>query len=789
MDSTNKDELLREKLRLLEADKKHRLNLPHKYGWKNYPWFNEFFDTNNRTALLCAANQISKSSSQIRKVIALATEKEYWPKYFRQRPKLFWYLYPTATIATTEFRTKWVTDFLPRGEYKSHPDFGWREEFRNRGDIFAIHFNTGVSIYFKSYQQDESSLQASSVDYVACFTKNMPVLTNRGVVAIGDVVVGDRVFTKEKEFQKVTSLKSRFASRVLKRITSHGEFIEATPEHKIWSIDRWVEFDDLTESETLGTDSSWLKKKSLNTVEKLLLDIQKADTSSTVTSGVMVLLKNIFILKFIKMSTVKFLLVTLFTILMKILATTRLLTWPVYRRLSTRESTRKKSGHRGFLVQLKEKNAKSAGEHLRQKQPSLQRLLSVVKSVGDYLVEQKKCVSLATRFLLSREIQRTESFVLCGALELQESQVYCLTVNPSHNFQVCGIIAKNCDEELPENLWDEINFRRNATDGLFSMVFTATLGQEFWRKAIEPKESEKEVMPDAWKMQVSMFDCRYYDDGTPSHWTTERIHRTIGMCKSEAEVQRRVYGKFIKDSGLKYQSFSRGINVVDSYDIPPDWVHYVGVDLGAGGEDNHPSAITFIAVAPNYQKGCVYKSWRGDTEQTTMTDVANKYLELKGYQQVAAAFYDYASKEFKLVTDRMGMSFLPADKGRETGEQVMNALFKNKMLDIFNIPENECLISEIMTLAIGIDKRKAKDDSVDSCRYAVTRIPWDWSYAERKIAVNAVVEKKRLTPVEVASVERERDRARMVANKFQEDINLDIDREISEWADYLDQSF
>lgn len=82
--------LLKEKLRLLELDKKHRSLLPHKYGWKNYPWFNEFFEQNNRTAFLCAANQISKSSSQIRKVIALATERELWPKYFRRQPRLFW---------------------------------------------------------------------------------------------------------------------------------------------------------------------------------------------------------------------------------------------------------------------------------------------------------------------------------------------------------------------------------------------------------------------------------------------------------------------------------------------------------------------------------------------------------------------------------------------------------------------------------------------------------------------------------------------------------------------------
>lgn len=768
MDSTNKDELLREKLRLLEADKKHRLNLPHKYGWKNYPWFNEFFDTNNRTALLCAANQISKSSSQIRKVIALATEKEYWPKYFRQRPKLFWYLYPTATIATTEFRTKWVTDFLPRGEYKSHPDFGWREEFRNRGDIFAIHFNTGVSIYFKTYEQDATALQASSVDYVACFSGDTLVDTESGKKRIDQVIVGEKVWTKEGDLRRVYGVKKKKAF-VIRRFFSDGTYIDATPDHLFWVDSKWKRFDELTDSDVLYSNSAWEKpeeKKVLNLTGECISDTQirkiegiTISSGKNMLEGLVVRTKkqrhSSFIEKFGSFFTEKFQTAQSFITSMRTYLITVSRIFHSSLEQSTTYITRLMNGRQADLVFTDNGYVSFAGKNFKQEQLRKQPEDSVVRS----------------------------------AEKNQEIDVYCLQVESNNNFFANGVCVKNCDEELPEDLWDEVNFRRNATDGLFSMVFTATLGQEFWRKAIEPKESEKEVMPDAWKMQVSMFDCRYYDDGTPSHWTTERIHRTIGMCKSEAEVQRRVYGKFIKDSGLKYQSFTRSINVVDAYDIPPDWVHYAGVDLGAGGEDNHPSAITLIAVAPNYQRSCVYKSWRGDQEQTTMTDVANKYLELKGYQQVAAAFYDYASKEFKIVTDRMGMSFLPADKGRETGEQVMNALFKNKMLDIFNIPENEPLISEIMTLAIGVDKRKAKDDSVDSCRYAVTRIPWDWSYAERKISLNAVVEKKKLTPVEIASVDRERDRARMVANKFQEEIDLGIDREIQEWAEYLDKSF
>ena len=95
----------------------------------------------------------------------------------------------------------------------------------------------------------------------------------------------------------------------------------------------------------------------------------------------------------------------------------------------------------------------------------------------------------------------------------------------------------------------------------------------------------------------------------------------------------------------------------------------------------------------------------------------------------------------------------------------------------------------MMSLVLGVDKRKAKDDSVDSVRYAVTRIPWDWSVAEKPVYVLEQVEKRAITPHEVARVERERDRRRMLANNFNDDLNDSIESELSEWADYLDESF
>jgi len=66
-------------------------------------------------------------------------------------PTQFWYLYPTSTQVNIEFETKWK-QFLPKGEYKNDPIYGWHEEKKD-GNIIAIHFNSGVHLYFKTYAQ------------------------------------------------------------------------------------------------------------------------------------------------------------------------------------------------------------------------------------------------------------------------------------------------------------------------------------------------------------------------------------------------------------------------------------------------------------------------------------------------------------------------------------------------------------------------------------------------------------------------------------------------------------
>lgn len=163
----------KEYLKLLELKKLQNESLPHLYGFDKYQWQIDFFESTNRFSFLTAANQIGKSSVQICKCIDWATNHDKWPSLWLNKPTQFWYFYADASQSTTEFHEKFVKEFLPKHEMKQHPTYGWRAEFDSRKKIHAIHFNTGVSVYFKTYEQSSHALQASTV-YAVFADEEMP---------------------------------------------------------------------------------------------------------------------------------------------------------------------------------------------------------------------------------------------------------------------------------------------------------------------------------------------------------------------------------------------------------------------------------------------------------------------------------------------------------------------------------------------------------------------------------------------------------------------------------------
>lgn len=296
--------------------------------------------------------------------------------------------------------------------------------------------------------------------------------------------------------------------------------------------------------------------------------------------------------------------------------------------------------------------------------------------------------------------------------------------------QTASVWVVACDEELPEMHYSELSFRIEGTQGYFWMVFTATLGQQMWLRAMEGK-GETELFPEAFKRTVSMEDCRVYADGSPGPYDDARIAKAIARCKNKAEVDRRVHGRFVKDEGRKYVQYDPTRHLIKPYSVPREWSVYGAVDIGSGG-NNHKPACLFLAVRPDRRYAVVFKGWKGDDgADYTAEDILQKFMQIRAGDMCTMQIYDQNARDFFVIATRMGENFVNAEKHHDAGEGAVNTLFKNGMLFVFDDSENEQpelhkLGSELMTVPIDKPKNKLDDDMADCLRYICATVPWDW---------------------------------------------------------------
>jgi phage terminase large subunit-like protein len=340
------------------------------------------------------------------------------------------------------------------------------------------------------------------------------------------------------------------------------------------------------------------------------------------------------------------------------------------------------------------------------------------------------------------------------------------------------------DEELPVELLAELQMRLNATDGYLCGVFTPTLAQEYWRRTMQPDDKKEELHRDAFKLQVSLYDCQTYADGTPSKWSTERIKKIEAKCPTDADIQIRVHGKFaISSENKMVPAFNRVRNMVPGHVLPRFWSRYVGVDPGGGG-DGHPASIIFLAVSPDTLQARVYKAWRGDEQITTSGDVYDKYEELRNDYQIERKVYDFAAKDFGTIANGKGAGFEMANKSRDAGFGTLNTLLKLGVLKLYeDDDEINKLATEMETLKKSTRKIDALDDLVDALRYAVMAVPWDWVLIDEMISIDEPKPEepeKVLTSVE-QEIEERRARGAGTTKRGETEIQS-IEDELDEWS-------
>jgi phage terminase large subunit-like protein len=341
------------------------------------------------------------------------------------------------------------------------------------------------------------------------------------------------------------------------------------------------------------------------------------------------------------------------------------------------------------------------------------------------------------------------------------SALYLLTYSQGAKaLQASTVSDITADEELPVDLYDELIMRLTRTRGYFNAVFTPTLNQQFWREVFETNRR----LPMAYKRQISMYDCLEYEDGIPSEFFTRDTIREIELkCKSQTEIDRRVHGKFVTEEGKKFYGFERNKHFTklssERLQEIKNWHKYSAVDPGTGGKGGHPAAIIFICLSPDCRKGYVFRAWRGDDVETSTQDILVKYEQLKGREHVILATYDGGSKDFGIIANRSGHMFIPANKARELGEDLINTLFRAGMLEIVDSGNEEDddlikLVIELEHAKLGeklVGAFKKGDDLRDALRYGLMSMPWDLSgivFKNEDEATLDIVPKRELTAKE-----------------------------------------
>lgn len=317
-----------------------------------------------------------------------------------------------------------------------------------------------------------------------------------------------------------------------------------------------------------------------------------------------------------------------------------------------------------------------------------------------------------------------------------------------HYLQAGSCHAIFCDEEIPWEIIPELQMRVVAFNGYMNFAFTATRGQDEWRRVVEERGKDeiwKEGETDILKLQVTAYECLTYEDGSPSTvWSHEKIEETKKFLATESQIKRRLYGRFIKDEGLKYPSFNREKHLIEAANIDLAMGSvYAGVDYGSG--TNHQSAICFVWVSEDHTYGVIFDIWVGEKGiPTDAGTVIKKYKEMVAHHgcQVTRVFYDWACADLKTIANSTGLFFEPADKSHATGERILNTLFESNMLKLMKEGSYEALAHQLESLTLDEVKRFALDDAADAARYSLTKIPWNYVDLNDKPTPIPITQKK-----------------------------------------------
>lgn len=156
-------------------------------------------------------------------------------------------------------------------------------------------------------------------------------------------------------------------------------------------------------------------------------------------------------------------------------------------------------------------------------------------------------------------------------------------------FQAAAVDLISIDEEIPEEIWEEIQARTLATGGEF--IISATLVESYdWILKLEQRAEEKD--PRVFLTRLNTAFNPYIN--------AEALEELTEQWSDETK-EYRLYGRSRRSTGLVYNNWTNERNVIKPFTIPEDWPRYNSIDPGI-----RTTAVLWIAVGPN-QRQYVYR--------------------------------------------------------------------------------------------------------------------------------------------------------------------------------------
>lgn len=124
------------------------------------------------------------------------------------------------------------------------------------------------------------------------------------------------------------------------------------------------------------------------------------------------------------------------------------------------------------------------------------------------------------------------------------------------------------DEEPPEDIYIECKMRVLDREGEVFGTMTPLKGLTWVYNTIYLNEKNDE---DVWYEQMEWDDNPYL-----SKVEIDKLTKSL----SEDELNSRKFGHFASGSGLVYSEFDERINVIDPFNVPPEWYDKISIDPG-----------------------------------------------------------------------------------------------------------------------------------------------------------------------------------------------------------------